>query len=217
MPVELVLIHGWGFDAHVWDALGERLADYPQIKVNLGFFSTHKTPVFSEDGRVLIGHSFGLVHGLTQWHNWRGWIAINSFTRFVTTESRIGCVPAAQLRDMRARLQKNPSETLYSFYRMINATPHIGIPNVERLTAALDELRDADVKDTLEKFDVPGLVLAGSEDPLVPSAASEELGQLAKDGGLLVSRGGNHMLPQARPAWCALAIADFLKTNFGES
>jgi pimeloyl-[acyl-carrier protein] methyl ester esterase len=216
MPVELVFIHGWGFDAHVWDALGERLANYPQTRVNLGFLGANKSPLFSGDGRILIGHSFGFVHGLMQRHNWRGWIAINSFMRFVAAEKKTGCVPPPALRDMRARLQKNPEETLHNFYKMIGATPHLGTPNVERLTAALDELRDADVKDTLEKLGVPGLALAGSEDPLVPDAVSEELGRLAKGGGLLVSQGGNHMLPQARPAWCALAIADFLSKNFGE-
>ncbi len=36
--IELVFIHGWGFDAGVWDRLAEHLSDYPQRRLDLGFF-----------------------------------------------------------------------------------------------------------------------------------------------------------------------------------
>jgi len=222
VTIELVFIHGWGFDAHFWDALASKLPHHRQLRVDLEFikkisgvtgkFSTVSVEKIleNENRSILIGHSLGFVHGLQAGRNWAGWIAINSFPHFVAKENSPACVTAASLREMRMRLQKATENTLADFYKRIGAKPPPGTPNVERLREGLDELRDADVTETLQTLDVPGLVLAGRNDPLVPFAVSEKLGSMAKGGGLVVNEEGGHLLPQTASSWCALAIANFV-------
>jgi hypothetical protein len=59
-------------------------------------------------------------------------------------------------------------------------------------------------------MDAPGLVLASNNDPLVPERASEELGELAKRGGIQWHDTANHIAPINDAAWCAAAIRKFL-------
>jgi len=217
MPVTFVFIHGWGFDAGFWDPLCARLPQYPQQRIDLGFFGapSEKTEDESFSPRVLVGHSLGFVHGIKQGQDWSGWIAINGFSRFVKTPTREGCVTEANLREMRMRLQNNPAKTLQDFYRTTGTAPCARAPNPDRLRKGLDELRDIDVSDVLAALDVPGLALAGADDPLVPLTASEALGRMAKRGGLMLKDKAGHLLPQTDPAWCAKTIADFINANFG--
>src|SRR5262245_19094736 len=104
MSVELVFIHGWGFDARFWDALSTLLPQFPQKRIDFGFFASPKADDAPTSPHILIGHSLGFVHGITKMKKWDGWIAINSFPRFVKTETKPGCTSAAELRDIRQRL-----------------------------------------------------------------------------------------------------------------
>jgi len=212
MPLELVFIHGWGFDACFWDSLAERLPQFGQHRVELGFFNENAaTEIPETHDKILIGHSLGFVHGIKR-EGWKGWVAINSFGRFVKNDGD-GCVSAANLRDMRLRLQKNADETLRAFYQMLDAKPHADTPNIERLRYGLDELRDSDVNDIVSSMNVPGLVLAGGNDPLVPQKISQKLGSYAEQ--FMLNQGGGHLLPQSAPDWCASMIVEFIAANFG--
>ncbi|MDX2028830.1 MAG: alpha/beta hydrolase [Alphaproteobacteria bacterium] len=206
--MELVFIHGWGFDARFWDAVSARLRQFPQQRVDLGFFGRASEPVHAP--AVLVGHSLGFLHGLPQ-RNWAGWIAINSFPRFVQTPGQEGCVPPAMLREMRMRLSANPAQTLQDFHAMIGSPMPEGMPNAECLREGLDALRDGAV-DENTACNIPGLVLASRKDPLVPVAASEKLGRMAQQG--LWHEAGGHILPQSDPDWCAQAIENFVASFF---
>lgn len=211
MTVKLVFIHGWGFNKRFWDALSALLPDYQQERIDLGFFGDRNL-VKHTDGKILIGHSFGFTHGIRNYKNWRGWIAINSFPRFVPAAAQAGCVPVARLMDMRKKLQTDAKKTLRDFYALIGAKPVEGPPNLELLLKGLDELREADVSDSLRSPQIPGLALSGANDPLVSPAISEELGQMAHRGGLMRHEKAGHLLPQTEPLWCARAIDDFLQS-----
>src|SRR5262249_8008728 len=152
------------------------------------------------------GHSLGFVHAMRLKQDWGGWVAINSFPRF------LDCVPASVLRDMRRRLQSNTKETLNDFYQLIDASLPAGVPDTECLIAGPDELLETDIGPVL-KHQGPGLVLAGQHDPLVPMKVSEALGACGK---LLAHERGGHMLPQKEPAWCARLITDFLNIYFND-
>jgi pimeloyl-[acyl-carrier protein] methyl ester esterase len=213
MPVELVFIHGWGFDTRFWDALAAQIPQFRQSRLNLGFFDEAPlTPVSDPQSKILVGHSLGFIYGMKQ-GGWKRWIAINAFPRFVTTATQTGCIPTANLREMRARLQREPAKTLQGFYKMIGAMPVAGTPNTGRLRDGLDELRDGDITGILSTLDVPGLVLVGAEDPLVPKVVSRELGSFARN--FMLHEKGGHLLPQTDPSWCAGAIADFAAAHFG--
>jgi pimeloyl-[acyl-carrier protein] methyl ester esterase len=216
MDIELCFIHGWGLEPGFWDALAPRLSDYPQVRVNLGFYGE---PAALSQGtsttrRVLVGHSLGFLHGLTTYADWSGWIAINSFPRFLALPPSPGCASLAMLRDLRQRLQADTRASLNGFYEYIGVLPPSGEPDQARLLNGLDELRDFDADPILGALDVPGLVLASDNDPLVPIATSEALGQRAKDGGMRVHPDAGHVAPLEDPDWCAEAVTDFLKTKF---
>jgi len=215
MSVELVFIHGWGFDANFWNPLAALLPQFRQSRADLGFFGAPAEDIKSKTGtRVLIGHSLGFLHGLRSQRDWDGWIAINGFLRFASS-TRNGCVVPQSLRAMRVALQSDPAKARRDFYQLIGAQPAIaGAPDLARLTAGLDELRDLDGNDILSSLDIPGLALAGRLDPLVPPAVSEELGQKAQGGGLAVHDEAGHLLPETEPSWCARLISQFVATYF---
>jgi pimeloyl-[acyl-carrier protein] methyl ester esterase len=209
--IELVFIHGWGFDASFWDPLAALFASYPQRRIDLGFFGEQNSALPEGNEKILIGHSLGFIHGLRQKQNWAGWAAINGFARFVEAPGKTGCVPAAALRDMRLRFSSDPAKTLKDFYSFIGArAPQTVSLDADRLREGLDELRGEDVSGIVSALDVPGLVLASRSDPLVPVAASEALAKKTRQAKLKWHERGSHVLPQSDPAWCAQAIKEFL-------
>ncbi|MGE3624488.1 MAG: alpha/beta fold hydrolase [Bdellovibrionales bacterium] len=210
MPPKLVFIHGWGFDAGFWDPLAAHLAQFSQSRIDLGFYGAPADCLTATASCLLIGHSLGFMHGITNGQGWRGWIAVNGFSRFIHTPAGMGCLPPAQLRAMRAGLNADAQKTLSNFYKLVGTLPPSGAPVPARLGEGLDALRDMDIHDTLSGSTVPGLVLAADDDPLVPAAVSHELGRFAGDGNLRMHAHAGHLLPLTRPAWCAEAIYDFI-------
>ena len=190
--IRLIFAHGWGFDRAFWNPLIAALPDYD---------CRHLDDPREEGQAILVGHSLGLMRGFQQRADWSGWIAINSFARFVPD-----CVAAAALRAMRRNLEKDSQQTLADFYNRIGATQ--GLPetqaDLDQLRAGLDLLRDGDIQNIIAAYHQrPGLVLASGNDPLVPVAASEFLGL---HHPILWHETGGHMLPQIATAWCAEAI-----------
>jgi pimeloyl-[acyl-carrier protein] methyl ester esterase len=213
MSIELVFIHGWGFDTRFWDKLCAALPQFRHTRIDLGFFgATAPPPARESSKRILVGHSLGFVHGLRHYKDWAGWIAINGFTRFLKTAAEPGCMPAANLRALRMGLQNGTEKPLQDFYRSIDAPPLQGTPKIERLREGLDELQSIDTGALLGEQNLPGLALASRNDPLVPIDASEALGAKAKDFRLHDEAG--HLLPLSDPAWCAAAMTEFLGSCF---
>jgi pimeloyl-[acyl-carrier protein] methyl ester esterase len=162
-----------------------------------------------ERNNILIGHSLGFVHGLNKHQDWRGWIAINSFPRFVESKAGKGCVSAPVLRDMRMRLIANTNLTLFGFYQLLGLPTPKGTPNSDRLRDGLDALRDLDISEAAAKL-APGVVIASKNDPLVPVATSVAL---AEGENILWHEDGGHVLPLTDPAFCAGAIRTFMEQH----
>jgi len=213
--MRLVFIHGWGFDPHFWDVLAAALARFPQTRVDLGFFGGAVDRVRDDEPAILIGHSLGFLHGMRARKNWAGWVAINSFPRFVATPTEAGCVSAASLRAMRGGLLKDAPKTLADFYRLIGAAaPAAAVtPHVESLRDGLDVLRDASFDPAVVAG--TGLVLAAKNDPLVPIATSAALA--ASADRIAWHAGGGHLLPQNATAWCAEQIVGFVDDAQGRA
>ncbi len=210
--MELVFIHGWGFDAGFWDRLAPLLPG-PQRHIDLGFLG-HPAgdPAQLSPGRqILVGHSLGFVYGITARQDWAGWIAINSFPRFVATESLPGCVSASALRELRINFHRNPAATLARFRELIGAEPPPAGIEPTSMRQGLDVSRDCDIDATLSSIPAPGLVLASVNDPLVPVATSAALGRAARRADLRWHDTGGHNLPLTEPQWCATAIAEYLR------
>jgi pimeloyl-[acyl-carrier protein] methyl ester esterase len=207
--MRLVFIHGWGLDASLWDPLVAELSDHTHLCLERGFFGQRQLSIVGDEPSILIGHSLGFLYGLSLPIKWQGWVAINSFPRFVIKPNEIGCVPPVALRDMRIRLRANTKKTLADFHAMIGAPRPNSAPNTDALCQGLDELRDLDNND-LTASNVPGLVLASKNDPLVTAETSENL---AKNKDILWHQTAGHILPHSDPHFCAIAIKNFLDTH----
>lgn len=211
--MKLVFIHGWGFDARFWETLSPLLPHWEKQFVDLGFFG-NATGIPDAAGNILIGHSMGFAHGMNTRKDWAGWIAINSFSRFVAIEDKVGCVPMAALLALRKQMKVDPVNGLKKFYDSIGAEPPAttAAPDVESLCQSLDELRDISIDGTPAAQDKPGLVLGAQNDPLVPIETTMAMDFL--HATIKMHASGGHVLPQSEPVWCATMIADFLRINF---
>ncbi|HEU0118856.1 MAG TPA: alpha/beta fold hydrolase [Alphaproteobacteria bacterium] len=208
--MKLVFIHGWGLTPGFWDDVASRLSEFRHHRIDLGFFGPPSLPANDDEPSILIGHSLGFVHGLSTHQNWRGWVAVNSFPRFLKTKTQPGCSSAAELRDIRIRLENDPHQTLKDFHGYIGARTPAGEAQAERLREALDFLRDGDASAVLETLAAPGLVLASKNDPLVPAETSAAL---AEGRSIEWHDKGGHVLPQNDPNWCAESIRLFVASH----
>lgn len=211
--MQLVFIHGWGFTPDFWNPLSELLPEFSQRRVDLGFYGRPSEGISSGEEAILIGHSLGFVHGIAENVNWKAWIAINSFPRFIKQEEKEGCVAATELQQIKMGLSFMGKMALQRFYSLIEASVPEGAPHLEQLKNGLDELRDCDVEGKIKELNVPGLVLASHNDPLVPLATSEALGRMTRKCAILCHETGGHILPLRDPAWCAEMIKDFIKNS----
>ena len=207
--MKLVFIHGWGFNSDFWNGVSKFLPGFKQERIDLGFLGEGSDIPETDEPSLLIGHSLGFLKGLSLSQNWKGWIAINSFPRFITDASKAGCVSLASLRDMRIRLQTDPLKTLHSFHAFIGSVPPEGTPNPLRLREGLDALGLLDAEQ-LKADTYRSLVLASHNDPLVPLATSEAL---AHKKDILWHPTGGHVLPLIDPSWCANAIQSFIEKH----
>jgi pimeloyl-ACP methyl ester carboxylesterase len=81
MPPTLLLLHGWGFDAGVWDGLVAALPGWPVLRGDLGYFGARAQLGLPQGPALAVGHSLGamlLARALPA----VPLVAINGFDRF---------------------------------------------------------------------------------------------------------------------------------------
>ncbi|MCW2283130.1 pimeloyl-[acyl-carrier protein] methyl ester esterase [Rhodoblastus acidophilus] len=140
--MRLYFVHGWAFAPECFDALAPKLADWPQVRADLGFFGPKHIPDFAP-GDVLVGHSMGLGWGFSQRADWAGVVAINAFSRFVKDEHGRGCVRASELRALRKNLARDPKACVDAF-RAQHGGGTCSTPNPESLAEGLAFLETCD-------------------------------------------------------------------------
>ncbi|KAA5926448.1 alpha/beta fold hydrolase [Achromobacter xylosoxidans] len=204
----LLFVHGWAFDAAFWGPLAAALADWPQAVANAGYFGPPHTP--APAGPVLaIGHSLGALRLLGEPPPaCVGLVAINGFARFGAGADFPEGVPARMLDRMLNRLATQPETVLRDFRQRCGDTSAIGVPQVEPLARDLGILRDADQRAALATLPMPLLALAGTADPIAPTAMTTVCFGAAAE--LHWRDGGGHLLPLTDPDWCAQRIRAFL-------
>ena len=205
-----LFLHGWGFDALVWDGVRARLGG---VAPDLGYLGAPVPAPAEPDARVIaVGHSLGcllLLGALPP--GCVGFIAVNGFSRFCAAPDFPNGVPTRLLERMLARLETEPYAVLAEFRHRCGAPPlqagsALDADRRERLRAGLLALRDRDERAAAGALAVPMLVLAGEADPIAPPA----LTQASFPGRTILWRaGGGHLLPLTDPDWCAERIAAF--------
>ena len=89
MHLGLVFFHGWGLSPAFWQPLATRLARYPQVFADAGYFGTPpsptETPHLPPGHRwVGIGHSLGFARALQSppTDGWAALVSVAGFSRF---------------------------------------------------------------------------------------------------------------------------------------
>lgn len=205
--MRVVFVHGWGFDRTLWNSVVAALPQFDSTTVELGFLGSNPSVFQPQPDDVLIGHSLGLLWGMTQNAHWSAVIAINAFACFTGPLESSACVRPATLRAMRLGLARDAAATLAKFYAMFDSRLSVGQFDGPRLADGLELLERQKITETLA---VPSLVLASRNDPLVPVSASEALAARMQTAITWHDSGG-HLLPLTQPLWCANAIRAFLE------
>jgi pimeloyl-[acyl-carrier protein] methyl ester esterase len=201
----LLLVHGWGFDASIWDRLRACFPPEDTLAWDLGFFGQPAQPAPPPGRKVLaVGHSLGLLWLLHQRPlGWDGLVGINGFTRFAKAGDFPAGIPPRVLERMLSRLAISPAEVVSEFRARLGCTtPLPGTPNAEALAAGLQALAGWDARPAL-----PDAALCGQQDMLVSAAMSKDC--FPEDR--IIWHEGGHLLPLDAPDWCASQLRGLLE------
>lgn len=201
----VVLVHGWGYDANVWDAVRERLSPaLPVTTIDLGFFgAVSPAPTFPEPV-IAVGHSLGALWWLVQSGiPWRRLLCINGFPRFCAAKDYAPAVPPRVLARMRAQLLRDPAAVLAGFHARCGATGPARAPDLARLEAGLGWLATWDGRAMLTARSNDIHALASTDDQIVPLAMSTMSFAGLPAGHLELAAVPGHVLPLAAPTRCA--------------
>lgn len=198
MAPTLILLHGWGFDASLWDELARALPDYPITRWDRGYFGAPATSAVK--GPVVgIGHSLGSMLLADMLPPEAPLIAINGFDHFTGPD---GVAPRVVER-MLSRFAETPADVLTDFRARCGAPPACG---------KLDEARLADDLSLLAAHRaVPGqrrvVSLQGGTDPILPAGLRDTV---FPGAARATCAEAGHLLPVTHAAWCAARIRAFL-------
>lgn len=198
----VVLVHGWGYDASLWDAVRARLSQ-PCKTIDLGYFGTPCTvapaPTFAEPV-LAVGHSLGALWWLTQRDiGWSRLLCINGFPRFTATDDYPGVAPRV-LERMQQQFARDPAAVLTDFHARCGGHAPVGTPDAAMLATGLAALAQWDGRAALAARRADVCALAGTDDPIVPRTLSEAA--FAGCDIEFVDAPG-HLLPLTHPELCA--------------
>jgi malonyl-CoA O-methyltransferase len=211
----LVFMHGWGFDATVWDGMREQLAESPAVMLEAGYFG--REIVMPGEGvelpaaYVAVGHSLGAMRWLAL-HDprCRGLVLVNGFPRFAASADFPEGVAPRLIDRMLARLAVDPAAVVGDFRKRCGAEDEPeGGPVSKLLEDGLRQLRDGDERSALAHIGVPVLVLAGDMDAIVPPALTTAAFADAAQAQVRWCEGGGHLLPLTHASWCAEYVREF--------
>ncbi len=195
---QIVLVHGWGYDASLWDAMREKLS-VDAATIDLGFYgAVPPAPTFAEPV-IAVGHSLGALWWLTQAPNaWQRLLCINGFPRFTEAADYTPAIAPRVLSRMQQQFGRDSAAVLADFHARCGGHAPTGTPNRERLAMGLDWLAQWDGRAALTARRADVFALAGAHDPIVPAAMSA----LAFGTVESIDAPG-HLLPLTHPELCA--------------
>lgn len=217
----IVLVHGWGFDHHVWDRVRPLLPPTHEVSVtDFGFFggaspketsfSASPAPTFSQPV-IAVGHSLGACWWLTQaTMPWQRLLMINGFPRFTEADDYTPAVAPRVLARMHRNLVRQPGATLAEFRVACGAPLESRAAkdfDATQLANGLDWLAIWDGRARLAERADDIYALAGAHDPIVPAAMTRAICTTLGTDHLAWSEAPGHVLPLTSPDWCAEWIA----------
>ncbi len=194
----VVLVHGWGYDASLWDAVRAKLSVDATI-IDLGFYGAVPPPPTFAEPVIAVGHSLGALWWLTQSGiPWRKLLSINGFPRFTEAADYAPAIAPRVLARMLQQFARDPAAVLADFHARCGGHAPPGTPDIARLAVGLDWLAQWDGRATLAARRAKVFALSSTHDPIVPAAMS------AMAFGTVESIDApGHLLPLSHPKLCA--------------
>lgn len=203
----VVLAHGWGCDARLWDAVRARLSSTLHVEtLDFGYFGAASPAPSFVKPVIAVGHSLGALWWLTQDEvRWRRLLCIDGFPRFTATAGYPGIAPRL-LERMRQQFAADPAAVLADFHARCGIPGPSATPDRARLAAGLAQLTDLDGRAALAARKDDVWVLAGTDDPIVPRALTEAAFAALPAGHVGYVSAPGHALPLTAPERCAAWI-----------
>jgi pimeloyl-[acyl-carrier protein] methyl ester esterase len=229
MTPVLWFVHGWGFDAGVFDALADRLEPslqpilqpmaqpmsqpISQLRYDAGYVGSALLEPPTQPF-IAVAHSFGMMRVLKNLApHCMGIVCLNGFARFSAAPDFAAGTPLRLIDRMLQRLRQDPMGVVNTFRARCGAPPYpasTGL-DVDRLFADLSALRDDDVRAALAACPVPIVAVAADDDPIVsPAMTAMTFAKRSSTPPVMLSEGG-HVLPVTHPAKCADAVRQLIQ------
>ncbi|MCC7263888.1 MAG: alpha/beta hydrolase [Candidatus Latescibacteria bacterium] len=209
--IEVLLQHGWAWDAGGWAALEATAPAGVVTRVaDRGYFGTPSSP--GDGAPVLVAHSFGLHLLEPRWvAGARLVVVLGGFAAF-HPEGAAGRRSRRVVGRMRQGLEGEPVALLADFRARCFAPEAGEYPlrpeaDLPLLAADLERL-DTQTPDLAALAAVPRvLLLHGEQDQIVPVERAQDLQRRLPNSHLERVAGAGHALPLTRAAACWAAIA----------
>ncbi len=209
---DIVFVHGWGFNASIWDDIADDLAEnIPTITphfIDLGFINDiDKTPTNLPENAIGVGHSLGVLWLLKKYpKTLSALVSIAGFDHFCNH------IPAREMRAMQENLNREPNKQMQGFWQACGTTNFCDLDqiNIQKLNEGLDWLIEWDAREELKNLNCPILPLASKDDLIIPEKMTRDIwGKHA----IQWSETGAHALPLTQAKWCAAQIKRFINEH----
>ena len=199
--MRIALLHGWGFDGSLWDAVIPLLDGLTCRADDRGYFGGS---VDCGPADLAVTHSLGTVRALIAPPlGCRAVLAINGFDCFTARPGFPAGVAPRVVDRMLARLDRDPQATLAEFRTRCGAQPSPALADAAALRADLVLLREGDARGLWQG---PLALLDGAADPIVAPTHQADCFADRPDVARQSLAGHGHLLPLTAPAACAEAI-----------
>jgi pimeloyl-[acyl-carrier protein] methyl ester esterase len=215
----LLMLHGWGFPAAVFESLREQLAsdfiveipDRPgygdRVAQSADGLSTKYQPARLTSPTLLLGWSLGglaaLQLALDQADMVTGLVLLAATPCFVNRNDWQMGMDKDIFASFRNQVMENPVTAMQQFLRLNAAAKPdretkaqlnelSGNVSSDTLLDGLEELENSDLRDVIKKITVPVLLLHAVDDRVVPVAASRYLHQHLENSELFEFQAGGH-------------------------
>lgn len=205
--MKVVLVHGWGHGAGIWDAVRAQLDQALTVTtLDFGYFgavpAVPPEPTFTEPV-LAVGHSLGALWWLAQAQTpWRRLLMLDGFPRFTEADGYPGVAPRV-LDRMRKQLERDPAAVLADFHARCGTACPAGAPDAARLAAGLAQLAELDGRAPLAARRHDIWAINGNADPIAPPAMSAAAFAALPSGHFEIVVAPGHGLPMNRPELCA--------------
>ncbi len=203
-------VHGWAFDAAMWQPLAVRMPGLSATFADRGYFGGRGDSA-PQQPAVWITHSLGTLLALEDIPaQCCALVAIGGFDRFCASEGVAGVAPRI-LDRMLGRFDGAPHHVVATFREQCGSNEPIGQIDCDSLRADLGTLRDMDCRARAAALALPVLSLHGSNDPILPEAMRAQTLHNVANARHIQHPVAGHLLPLEDPEWCAVQISAFLE------